>query len=141
MAVAVLALVGFLASVYLLLYKLGMVGTLVCGSSGSCERVQASRYAILFGVPVAAYGVAGFGAVLAVALAGLGQRWGDHPGPTRLLVVLAGIGSGFAAYLTYVEIALLHDICRWCALCALLVTAILAVSAFGLRALSRAPAP
>jgi uncharacterized membrane protein len=141
MVVAVLALVGLLASVYLLLYKLGMVGTLVCGGSGSCERVQASRYAILFGIPVAAYGVAGFGAVLAVALAGLGQRWGDHPGPSRLLVVLAAGGFGFAAYLTYVEIALLHEICRWCALCALLITAILASAVLGLRSFSRAPVP
>ena len=141
MAVAVLALVGLLASVYLLLYRLGMVGTLACGGSGSCERVQASRYAVLFGIPVAAYGVVGFGVVLAVALAGLGHRWSDHPGPSRLLVAFAAAGSGFAAYLTYVEIALIHDICRWCALCALLIAAILVISSLGLRSLSRAPAP
>lgn len=141
MAIAVLALVGLLASAYLLLYKLGVVGTLVCGGSGACERVQQSPYAVFLGVPVAAYGVAGFAALLAVALAGLGERWIDRAGPSRLLTLFAAIGCCFAAYLTYLEVAVIHDVCRWCALCALLITAILVLAILGSRAFSRAPAP
>jgi len=140
MAVAVLALLGLLVSVYLLLFKLGVVGSLVCGGSGACERVQTSPYAQFLGVPVAAYGVAGFGALLAVALAGLGERWVDRAAPSRVLAAMAGIGFLFAAYLTYLEIAVIHDICRWCALSALLITAILVVSLLGTRAVSRPPA-
>ena len=140
MAIAVLALLGLLASIYLLLYKLGVVGTLVCGGSGACERVQQSPYAQFLGVPVAAYGVAGFGALLVVALAGLGERWVDRAGPSRLLAGFAAIGFCFAAYLTYLEVAVIHDVCRWCALCALLITAILVLAALGSRSFSRAPA-
>lgn len=136
-----MALLGLLSSAYLLLYKLGVVGSLVCGGSGACERVQTSPYAVFLGVPVAAYGVAGFGALLLVALAGLGERWESHPGPSRLLAAMAGLGFLFAAYLTYLEIAVIHDVCRWCALCALLITAILVVSLLGARSLSRPPAP
>ncbi len=141
MAIAVMALLGFLSSVYLLLYKLGLVGTLACGGSGACERVQQSPYAVFLGVPVAAYGVAGFAALLLVALAGLGERWGGHPGPSRLLAAFAAVGFLFAAYLTYLEVAVIHDVCRWCAFCALLITAILVTALLGARALSRAPAP
>jgi uncharacterized membrane protein len=140
MAIAVLALLGLLASIYLLLYKLGVVGSLVCGGSGACERVQQSPYAQFLGIPVAAYGVAGFAALLAVAFVGLGERWATRVGPSRLLAAMSGLGFLFAAYLTYLEIAVIHDICRWCAFCALLITAILVLSLLGLRALSHPPA-
>lgn len=140
MAIAVLALLGLLSSLYLLLYKLGAVGSLACGGSGACERVQQSPYAVFLGVPVAAYGVAGFGALLVVALAGLGERWVDRAAPSRLLAVFAAVGCCFAAYLTYLEVAVIHDVCRWCALCALLITAILVLAVVGTRSFSRAPA-
>jgi uncharacterized membrane protein len=90
---------------------------------------------------VAAYGVAGFAALLAVALAGLGARWESNAAPSRLLAAMSGVGVLFAAYLTYLEIAVIHDVCRWCALCALLITAILVVALFGARSFSRSPAP
>lgn len=140
MAIAVLALLGLLSSLYLLLYKLGVVGSLVCGGSGACERVQQSPYAMFLGVPVAAYGVAGFAALLVVALAGLGERWSDRAAPSLLLAVFAAVGFGFAAYLTYLEVAVIHDICRWCAFCALLITAILVLAVGGARSFRRAPA-
>jgi len=140
MAIAVLALLGLLASLYLLLYKLGVVGTLACGGSGACERVQLSPYAWFLGVPVAAYGVAGFGALLVVALLGLGEKRVDRAWPSALLAVFAAVGVCFAAYLTYLEVAVIHDICRWCALCALLITAILVLAVLGSRSFSRAPA-
>lgn len=139
MVVAVLALLGLLSSTYLLLYKLGVVGSLVCGGSGACERVQVSPYAQFLGIPVAAYGVAGFAALLAVALAGLGERWGARAAPSRVLAAMAGVGVLFAAYLTYLEIAVIHDVCRWCAFCALLITAILVVALLGTRSFSHPP--
>jgi uncharacterized membrane protein len=141
MAIAVLALLGLLASVYLLLYKLGMVGTLMCGGSGACERVQDSPYAQFLGVPVAAYGVCGFAVLLVVALAGLGDRWAAHPGPTRLAAGLSAVGVAFAIYLTYLEIAVIHDICRWCVAIAVTITAIFVVAVLGARSLTTARAP
>ena len=141
MAIAVLALVGLLASVYLLLYKMGIVGSLVCGGSGACERVQDSPYAQFLGIPVAVYGVGGFAALLLVALAGLGERWGTHPGPSRLAAGLSGIGVLFAMYLTYLEVAVIHDICKWCVAIAVIITCIFVAAVLGVRALKTAPAP
>ena len=141
MAVAVLALMGLLSSVYLLLFKLGVLGSLVCGGSGACERVQTSPYAQFLGIPVAAYGVGGFSTLLVVALVGLDERWVGRPGPSRLLAALSGVGVLFAAYLTYLEIAVIHDVCLWCVLCALLITATFVLSVLGARSLRPAPAP
>jgi uncharacterized membrane protein len=140
MAIAVLALLGLLASTYLLLYKLGVVGTLVCGGSGACERVQDSPYAQFLGLPVAAYGMGGFAALLAVALAGLDERWVTHPGPSWLAAGLSGIGVLFAMYLTYLELAVIHDVCRWCVGIAVTIATIFVVAVLGVRALRRAPA-
>ena len=70
MTIALLSLVGVFISTYLLLHKLGVVGTLVCGT-GSCDTVQASPWAVFLGVPVPAWGVAGYGLLLGVSPAGL----------------------------------------------------------------------
>ena len=57
MLIALLALVGALIAAYLTLYKVGVIGELVC-QVGSCERVNSSRWAVFLGVPVAAWGLA-----------------------------------------------------------------------------------
>ena len=138
MAVALLSLIGLLVSTYLLLYKLGVVGTLVCASGDSCERVQASPWADFLGIPVAAYGVAGYLALLIVALVGLGERWIARPEPTRLLAAFSIPGVAFAAYLTYLELAVIHDVCSWCVVSAVLITGICVASLAGLRGFRQA---
>jgi uncharacterized membrane protein len=137
MAAAVLALGGLLLSVFLLLHQLGLGGSLACGGSGACERVQASPYAWLFGLPVAAYGVGGYAAILAVALAGLQPRWAGSRAPTRLLVLLSAGGVLFTAYLKWLELFRIHAICRWCVGSAVLIVAILAVAVWGVRSEER----
>jgi uncharacterized membrane protein len=140
MAVAVLALVGALVSMYLLLYKLGIVGTLACGPGGGCERVQASRWSSLLGVPVAAYGVVGYAVLMGIALYGLRLEQLDRPHATRWLVRLSALGFLFSLYLLALELFVIHSVCRWCAVSGLIITAILAVAIVGLQRASRAPA-
>ncbi|MDH3496622.1 MAG: vitamin K epoxide reductase family protein [Gemmatimonadota bacterium] len=132
MIAAVLALVGLFLSLYLWLWKIGVLGVLACGD-GACETVQLSEYGELFGVPVAFYGVVGYGAMLAVSLVGLHgaaarQRW-----PTVGLAALAGVGVAFSGYLTYLEAAVIHAWCRWCIVSAIVVVAILATALAGWR--------
>jgi uncharacterized membrane protein len=122
-ALVLLALVGLLVATYLWLYKIGVVGELKCGT-GSCETVQASRYAELFGVPVALYGAAGYGALFAIGLAGLDPLRATDPRLTRLLAAFATVGFLFSVYLTGVELFVLHAICRWCVASAVIMTAI-----------------
>jgi uncharacterized membrane protein len=131
MAAAALSLAGLLVSVYLLLYKLGVTGPLVCGAGGGCEQVQASRWAELLGIPVAAYGVAGYLVLLGVSLAGLRAPWIERREPTNWLVILSGIGVAFSLYLTYLELFVIRAICRWCLVSAVLITAVFVVSLLG----------
>jgi uncharacterized membrane protein len=126
-ALVLLALVGLLVATYLWLYKIGVVGELKCGT-GSCETVQASRYAELLGVPVALYGVAGYGALFAIGLAGLDPARALDPRLTRLLAALATAGFSFSMYLTAIELFVLHAVCRWCVASAVIMTAIWVLS-------------
>ena len=141
MAVAVLALCGVLVSTYLLLYKLGVIGSMICGAANECERVQASRYAMLFGIPVAAYGVGGYLVLLILALFGLREDQVARPMATRWLAGLSALGVAFSLYLLYLELFVIHAICRWCSVSGVVMLAICAVSVAGLVRVSRAPAP
>ncbi|MFQ5678106.1 MAG: vitamin K epoxide reductase family protein [Gemmatimonadota bacterium] len=113
-AIAVLALAGLFLSTYLLLFKLGIYGELICGEGGSCDLVQASSYATFLGVPVAGWGTAWYAVVFGLAVTALQPRLAGARWPGSGLLALATIGLLFSAYLTGVELFVLHAICRWC---------------------------
>ena len=130
MAVATLALVGALVAAYLTLYKLGYVGTLVC-TVGSCEKVNSSRWAVLLGAPVAAWGLAAYLLLLGIALAGV---QGAAPRAVAwALAALSGGGVLVSAWLTYLELFVIHGICIWCVTSATIMTLIFLISAVDLR--------
>ncbi|MEA3246123.1 MAG: vitamin K epoxide reductase family protein [Gemmatimonadota bacterium] len=136
-AIAVLALAGVFLAGYLTLYHYGYVGSIACGTGG-CEKVQASRYAVFLGQPVALWGVGYYVSVAAVAIAGsvgAGQlsRW-----PTTALLALNGWGVVFSAYLTWLEVARIHAICRYCVVSAIAVAGLFALSAWDWRVRRRA---
>lgn len=121
MAAAFLALTGMLVSAYLYLFKLGVIGTLACGS-GDCERVQFSRWSHIAGVEVSLIGLVGYTAIFLTALLSLQPRWAAARWPVRLLLLLAGGGVAVSAWLTGVELFILHAICRWCVGSATIIT-------------------
>jgi len=144
MTVALLSLVGFFISLYLWLWKVGIIGTIACGDGG-CETVQLSEYAYFFGVPVAFFGMLAYAALIGLSLLGLQPRWRDRPGPTVGLVLVAGAGVLFTGYLTYLEAAVIHAWCRWCVASAVVIALVFLAAVSGLWAMRRgnaaAPAP
>jgi uncharacterized membrane protein len=132
MFVAALALAGIFISVYLTLYKLGVIGELSC-SLGSCETVNTSRWSIFLGLPVAAWGLLFYLDVFGVALLGTMPRWENEPVISIILVVEAAIGVLFSAWLTYLELAVINAICIWCVTSAVIVLIIFLVSVADLR--------
>ena len=132
MIVAALALAGIFISIYLTLYKLGVVGELSC-SIGSCETVNTSRWSVFLGLPVAAWGLLFYLDVFGVALLGTMPRWENEPVISIILVAEAGIGVLFSAWLTYLELAVINAICIWCVASAVIVLVILLVSIADLR--------
>jgi len=119
MTIALLALTGLFISIYLLLYTLGFYGELVCGS-GSCETVQTSEYASLFGIPVAGWGAAWYGAVLVLSFLAVQPAFAEAKWTTPSILLLAGLGLLFSIYLTYVELFVIYAICWWCVTSAVL---------------------
>jgi uncharacterized membrane protein len=113
MLMALIALIGVFVSVYLTLYKLGYIGTLVCGTGG-CETVQLSRWGEFLGVPVAGWGVVYYVVVLALATAGVQERFAGSRRLTTALLIVTAWGLLFTLWLTYLELFVIHAICRWC---------------------------
>lgn len=131
-AIALLALVGFFVALYLFLHALGIGGSLKCGTGG-CDTVQASRWAVFLGLPVALYGVIGYALILVVALVALRPAAVAQRGWNVLLAVLASGGLLFTAYLTYLELFVIHAICRWCVTSAVVISIIWIVAVLALR--------
>jgi uncharacterized membrane protein len=132
MIVAALALAGIFISLYLTLYKIGVIGELSC-SIGSCETVNTSKWSRFLGLPVAAWGLLFYLDVFAVALVGTMRRFEFEPAISFLLVGEAAVGVLFSAWLTYLELGVIHAICIWCVTSAVIVTLVLLTSIADLK--------
>lgn len=139
MLIAALSLIGLFVAMYLLLYKLGFIGTLSC-KIGSCEKVNTSPYAMLFGVPVSLWGVLYYIGLFATALLSTSERFADDRRAAVALVVLTGWGVLFSGYLTYLEAAVIHAWCQWCVVSAILVVLMFVLALIELKD-SRVPPP
>ena len=133
--VATLALAGIFVALYLFLYKIGRIGNLSC-SIGSCETVNLSRWSIFLGAPVAAWGVGFYVVMFGLSVASLQNRYADSLGMSKALALISGGGVIFSLWLTYLELFVIHAICQWCVMSALIVTTIFVVSMLDLRARS-----
>jgi uncharacterized membrane protein len=124
MVTALVALVGLFVALYLWMYKAGFIGTLACGA-GECETVQLSRWATLLALPVAAWGIGFYAVVFLVAFLLVQERWAESRNLSLALLFLTGWGVVFSAWLTYLELFVIHAICRWC-----VVSAVIAIALF-----------
>jgi uncharacterized membrane protein len=114
-AALAIVVVGVAVAAYLTYVHYAGLQPFCAGGSGGCERVQSSSYAKLAGIPVAVLGLAGYVAI-AVALSAAGER------AQLAAAALAVTGFGVSAYLTYLELFVIHAICQWCVASAVLLT-------------------
>ena len=118
----VLAAAGLLISAYLTWVHFAQVAPVCVGGSGGCETVQSSRYATVLGVPVAVLGLVGYAGLLISAV--LRGELGVYLG-----FLFALVGTLFSAYLTYLEVFVIHAICQWCVASAAIMVAALICAA------------
>jgi uncharacterized membrane protein len=104
-AIGAIAGAGALVTGYLTLVHF-TGARVVCPTSG-CETVQNSRYAEMFGVPVALLGLLAFLAILATAIS-------THPYAPIAGAALAVTAFVFSAYLLLVQLFAIHALCTWC---------------------------
>ncbi|MFZ0863580.1 MAG: vitamin K epoxide reductase family protein [Candidatus Sulfotelmatobacter sp.] len=109
--IAVLSLAGVIVSAVSLQRHYAKSATAYCDFSQkfSCDIVNRSEYSTLMGIPVAAIGVAGYGALLALA-----TYWKSRAETPNRLLGAAIAGLAFALYLTYIEA---YELMTWCILC------------------------
>jgi len=136
MTAVLLSLTGLFISAYLYLYKIGKIGSLACGTGG-CETVQWSPWSRVAGIEVSLVGLLGYAVLLAISLASLQGTFAERRSPTTMLAGLAGVGVLFTAYLTYLELFVIHAICRWCVASGVVILLIFIVSLLDLRRLTR----
>ncbi len=99
----VLVLAGFALNLYLLFTRIEEGGIAGCGG-GPCEQVLASRWSVVFGVPVTV-----FGALVYLGLIAAPTSWGRRAAPPLLGAVL---GSVF--WFLFVQGVLIGRFCPWC---------------------------
>jgi uncharacterized membrane protein len=129
-AALALSAAGVLIAGYLTYVHYAELDPVCVGGGGGCERVQASEYSELAGIPVAVIGLVGY---VAVAIASFGRS-------ERALLaasVLALTGAGFSLYLTYLELFVIDAICQWCVVSLVVMCALAAVAV--IRLLRSAP--
>ena len=89
---------------------------LIC-TTGGCETVQQSKYAVLAGIPVAVLGLVAWTAALVLAI------WDSELART-LLLAIALVAFAFAVYLVILQLFVIDAVCTWCMLNDLLITPI-----------------
>jgi uncharacterized membrane protein len=132
----ILALAGATDSAYMTWYHYDP-GIRVCVVTSGCEAVNSSAYATIGPLPVAVIGVIGYFLIAATIAI---RIWGP-PGlgrPAEFTAYgLSVLGSGFALYLTGVEIIVLHALCGWCLVSAGVIVALCTLAAMQIA--GRAP--
>ena len=108
----IFVVVGLFVSIYMTIYKVTSNDAL-CLGSGDCSTVNASRYAEVYGIPVATIGIAGYFAILMSHWYERRDKFFEKNGPL-LIFGLALTGFLFTLYLIYVELVLLHAFCPFC---------------------------
>lgn len=104
-AIAAVSLVGGAVAVYLTTVHYAHTSP-IC-STGGCEQVQHSSYAMLAGVPVALLGLVAYLLVLATAAV-------SGTGAATIGAAVAIGGAAFSGYLLWAQLARIHAICQWC---------------------------
>jgi uncharacterized membrane protein len=128
-----LLVLGIFIGGYLSYVKLSNISPVCIGDSSSCETVQNSAYAYLLGIPVAYLGFLSYLALAFLWLVKI-RNWGNQ-GYLAVLGFfgLALFGTIFSAYLTYVELFILREVCQWCVASALVITLLAILSGLWLR--------
>jgi len=122
----ILAGIGLIDSIYLSWVDLTHTQAF-CGGSGDCQTVANSPYSEIAGIPIAFLGIGGYLAIIALLfLETRSQFWSQNSPLIIFGITLAG--TLYSAYLTYLELAVIHAICPYCVVSAIMMTLLLIIA-------------
>ncbi len=125
-----LTILGVLDAGYLTYVHLAHAEVL-CSGVGGCDTVQNSRYALVAGIPVAAIGLLGYLAILAMLITEE-VRGPFHTQAPILLFGITLLGTLYSAYLTYLELFVIGAICPYCAGSAIVMAVLFVIALIGI---------
>jgi uncharacterized membrane protein len=126
----ILACLGILDATYLLVYKLSSINAM-CFGSGGCHDVNFSSYSEIGGIPVSVFGIFAFLVIAGILLLEPRLKIAKENGPLAVFgISLAGVA--FTAYLTWLEIYVIHAICPFCVASAIIIALIFVLAIFRL---------
>lgn len=106
--IVILALIGFGISMYLsITHYLGYV--VPCDITHGCETVLTSKYSVLFGLPVAVWGVAYFTSIIISCL--LANRYALW---AKILTGILSLGGLVSLSLLSLQFFVIKNICIYC---------------------------
>jgi uncharacterized membrane protein len=132
-AFLLLGLVGLADATYLTAKKLTN-GPIPCLVGGGCDTVTNSQYATFGPIPISAFGVAYYLAIVVLSLVVLDNRQAAW---LRRLSLLTWIGFLFSLYLVAIMAIVLKAYCFYCLVSAGASMGLFLVGMLALRALSR----
>jgi uncharacterized membrane protein len=93
----------------------------MCLGNGGCSTVNASPYSEVYGIPVAVIGLIGYSAILAALVLENYSSFFRENGP-MLEFGMGLVGVVYSAYLTYLELNVIHALCPFCVASAIVIT-------------------
>ena len=121
-AIILISILGALDSIYLLVYKL-TGNSQMCLGNGGCHDVNFSSYSEIYGIPISVFGLAAYLVIPVIVLLESRLRLAEENGPLMVFgMSLAGVA--FSAYLTYLELYVIHAVCPFCVASAIIITLI-----------------
>ncbi len=128
LALTLLILLGIGVAAYPVYVALDASAEPYCSGSGNCHAVQSSEYARIGGIPVAVFGLGMYLGLFALHVASSVGPLREQPLLRAWFTVLAASGVLYSAYLTYLELQVIHAICVYCVISASIVTTIAVLS-------------
>jgi len=138
--IQLLAVGGMMLAFFLLLFHEGKLIS-VCSTGGwdDCGQVSGptARYASIGPIPVALMGLIGY---IAIFMAAWLEDWIEFVEiyMAEIMISLTGMAFLVSLGLTLLEIFVIHHICRYCVISAVIVTTQLILAIIYLRAVSKA---
>jgi len=125
--ILIFALVGLIVSLYLSYTKLSGV-PIQCNILSGCQTVESSTYSIMFGIPVAVYGVIFYLSLVIATFFRVSAKYRFLV--TKLIFIATVFGFLFSIYLTYLELYVIFAICIYCVLSAVISTILFFISLY-----------
>jgi uncharacterized membrane protein len=128
-----------LVAFYLLLFHNGdLIGACASGGWDDCGQVSGpdAQYSSVGPIPVALIGLIGYALIFLVTWLADWWPWIDDNLP-ELMIAFTGLGFLFSLGLTVLELFVIHAICRYCVVSAVIATIMFVLAIVYLRSLGQ----